>query len=163
MSAEAAPIERRAARVLLIDDQDRVLLFEGFDPEVPDVRFWFTAGGEMEPGESLEEAARRELREETGCTTAELGPAVWTRPTEFSFNGQAYASDETFFLVRVPSHDVDTSGFVEIERQSIVGHRWWTVAELVATDDVVYPARFGELLTALLSHGAPTTPVALDG
>jgi 8-oxo-dGTP pyrophosphatase MutT (NUDIX family) len=163
MSAEAVPIERRAARVLLIDDQDRVLLFEGFDPEVPDVRFWFTAGGGVEPGESLEQAARRELREETGCTTAELGPAVWTRATEFSFNGQAYSSDETFFLARVPSHDVDTSGFVEIERQSIVRHRWWTPAELAATDELVYPARLGELLTHLLRHGAPATPVALDG
>ena len=58
MSAEAVPIERRAARVLLIDDQDRVLLFEGFDPEVPDVRFWFTAGGGVEPGESLARRSR---------------------------------------------------------------------------------------------------------
>ena len=141
MSAQAAPIERRAARVLLMDDRDRVLLFEGFDPQVPDERFWFTAGGGVEPGESLEQAARRELREETGCTSAELGPAVWTRATEFSFNGQAYVSDETFFLARVASHDVDTSGFVEVERQSIVRHRWWTPAELAATADLVYPAR----------------------
>lgn len=91
MTAQAAPIERCAARVLLVDDQDRVLLSEGVDPHVPHLPFWFTRGGGVEVGESLEDAARRELREETGCE-ALLGPAVWTRAGTFSFLGTTYRS-----------------------------------------------------------------------
>src|SRR6266542_2421215 len=38
-------IMRRAARVLLVDAADRVLLLRGFDPETPDLRYWFTLVG----------------------------------------------------------------------------------------------------------------------
>ena len=49
---------RQAARVVLLDDRDRVLLFRGFDPADPDRgSWWFTPGGGINPGESLEAAA----------------------------------------------------------------------------------------------------------
>jgi hypothetical protein len=34
------PVERPSARVLLLDETDRVLLFRGFDPHRPHERFW---------------------------------------------------------------------------------------------------------------------------
>jgi 8-oxo-dGTP pyrophosphatase MutT (NUDIX family) len=154
-----APSERQAARVLLLDDQDRILLFGGADPHVPDVRFWFTPGGGVDPGESLEAAAMRELWEETGCSDVQLSAAVWTRTALFSFEGESILSRETFFLARVPQWEVDTRGFTDLERRSVDAHRWWSLAELLDTAETIYPTALPVLLRDLLTGGLPTQPV----
>ena len=158
-SEPGAPPRRHAARVLLLDDAHRVLLFEGIDPWLPDVRFWFTPGGGVEDGESLEEAAARELREETGLSGGELGPLVWTRHGSFVFEGEPVEQHESFFLARVPAAEVDSSGHTELEQRAVLGHRWWTPAELAATDATVYPTGLPRHLAELLRAGPPAEPV----
>ena len=86
MAIEPGPILRPSARVLLIDDQDRVLLLRA---NVGEGDVWITPGGALEPGETAEDAARRELREETGIESAELSPCVWTRTHRFVWAGMA--------------------------------------------------------------------------
>jgi len=157
----AEPVVRQAARVLLLDDSDRLLLFAGADPHVPDVRFWFTPGGGVDPGETLEEAARRELLEETGCSGVALSPPVWLRSTEFWFDGEHYRARETYVVARVPSWEVDTSGFTDLERRSVDEHRWWTLDELLATSETVYPPDLPVLLRDLLETGLPAEPVEI--
>jgi 8-oxo-dGTP pyrophosphatase MutT (NUDIX family) len=149
-------IPRRAARVLLVDDADRVLLFRGFDPARPTHRYWFTVGGGLEPDEPSAEGGARELAEETGLrrSAAELGPPVWREVTEFPFDGVLYRQEQDFFLVRVPSWDVVTDGFDEIERNSIDGHRWWTVGELESTAECFYPTDLAGLLRRVLPERA---------
>jgi 8-oxo-dGTP pyrophosphatase MutT (NUDIX family) len=157
-----ALVQRLAARVLLLDGADRVLLFQGFDPHRPEAgMWWITPGGGVDDGESLEAAALRELTEETGISDAALGPCVWTRTAAFEFEGDRYLQREWFFIGRTNTKDVDSAGFTAIERRSVTGHRWWTVAELLATDDVIYPSRFGELVQRLLTEGPPAEPVEI--
>ncbi|MCU1693532.1 MAG: hydrolase [Frankiales bacterium] len=139
----SAPVDRQAARVLLLDAQDRVLLFLGLDPEEPERgRWWITPGGGLDPGESAAQGAARELAEETGLVVdpVSLGAPVHARTAEFVFAGQAYRQVEDFFLVRVDAHDVDTAGFTALEVAAVLEHRWWSAQELRATDEVVYPA-----------------------
>ncbi|MEM9502077.1 MAG: NUDIX domain-containing protein, partial [Pseudomonadota bacterium] len=71
---------RRAARIIVLDPDNRALMFR-FDVSGRPP-FWVTAGGECEPGESFEEAARRELFEETGVT-ADPGPQIAQTTPEF--------------------------------------------------------------------------------
>ncbi|WP_326560417.1 NUDIX hydrolase [Micromonospora sp. NBC_01796] len=146
---------RRAARVLLLDGADRVLLFRGWDPARPDHRYWFTPGGGLDPGESPADGAVRELAEETGLRLSvdQVGEPVWQEVTEFPFGGRWYRQEQEFFLVRVPAElafEVDTAGFDQIERDSIDEHRWWSVAELEATADRFYPTELPALLGRLL-------------
>jgi 8-oxo-dGTP pyrophosphatase MutT (NUDIX family) len=144
---------RRAARVLLVDDADRVLLFEGWDPARPEHRYWLTPGGGLDPGESAAAGAVRELAEETGLRLdpAEVGAPVWREVTEFPFDGTWYRQEQEFFLVRVPTWEVDTSGFNETERASMGEHRWWSVPELRATTARVYPDDLPGLLERMLA------------
>jgi 8-oxo-dGTP pyrophosphatase MutT (NUDIX family) len=153
-------ISRRAARVLLVDGAGRVLMFHGFDPARPADGYWFTVGGGLEPGEPSAEAAARELAEETGLwlPAEQLGEPVWREVTEYPFDGRWYRQEQEFFLVRVPGWEVVTDGFDAAERDSIDGHRWWTIEELESTGDRFYPVDLPGLLRRLLRDGPPADP-----
>jgi 8-oxo-dGTP pyrophosphatase MutT (NUDIX family) len=141
-------VPRRAARVLLVDEAGRILLFRGVDPGRPGEPYWITVGGGLDEGETPAEAARRELREEAGLDVpvAALGAPVHTEVTEFPFDNVWYRQEQEFFLVRSSGVVVDTSGFDEIERATIIEHRWWPVAELASATEPVYPDGLADLL-----------------
>ncbi len=146
---------RRAGRVLVIDGAGRVLLLHGYDPARRDEPYWFTVGGGARPGESLAEAAARELREETGITAApaELGEPVWHEVAEFSFDGRRFRQEQDFFVLRVGSPEVAAAGMTDEEAAVVDGHRWWTLAELESAAEPFYPASLPALLRGLASAG----------
>ena len=79
---EETAVPRLAARVVLIDPAGRTLLFRGRDPGRPEAgTWWFPPGGEIEDGETPAEAARREVREETGVLLEDVGEPVRLRET----------------------------------------------------------------------------------
>lgn len=149
MTGSSAPTEYQAARVVLLDDDDRVLLLEAVDPAAPEVRFWLTPGGGIEPGETAEQAARRELREETGCPSAVFGPQVWSDVAEFDFLGERVRQHQRYFAARVPSWEIRDTTREAVEQASILGYRWWTRDELHATDQEFYPRELPDLLSRL--------------
>ncbi|GAA2751415.1 NUDIX domain-containing protein [Kitasatospora cinereorecta] len=152
---------RRAVRILLLDERDRLLLLHGLDPAVPGVSWWITPGGGLEPGEGVQDAARRELAEETGLTGVELGPLVAYGTTSFSFRGQEFEQEQWFHLARTGRTEVELAKDGVDEHALLTGARWWTVDELRTTADTVYPAGLAGLIERLLSEGPPVPPVTL--
>ena len=146
--------QRRAARVLLVDAQERVLLLRGRDPLDPTAgQWWFTPGGGLDEGERPLDAARRELAEETGLHLPEsaFGPVVHERVAEFRFAGVDVRQAEVYYLARVDRHDVVTGGWTDLEAASLLGSRWWPRAELARTTETVHPADLVAVLDRALA------------
>ncbi|MBL1108136.1 NUDIX domain-containing protein [Streptomyces sp. 5-8] len=153
---------RKVARVVLLDPDDRILLLHGHEPDDPADDWWFTPGGGLEGSETREEAALRELAEETGITDVELGPVLWRRRCSFPFAGRRWDQDEWYYLARTHQTATAATGLTELERRSVAGARWWTCRELTRAHETVYPTRLAELLRTLLVEGPPAGPVTLD-
>lgn len=135
---------RPAARILLVDSQNRVLLFR-FTP-ADRLPFWVTPGGALDPGETYAQAARRELREEVGLDQ-DCGPEVARRLVDFvTLEGTEVTADERYFRVDVDACNVDPAGHTPLERQVMLGWRWFTEADLAVHEEPIYPVDLADLL-----------------
>lgn len=140
--------DRVAIRVLLLDPASRVLLFEGRDlSDASDTaRWWFTAGGGMEQGETLVEAAEREVREETGHTGLEIVGPFHRREFDFMNHGDPQHQIEHFFAARTGDIEVSVEGWTDLERRAVTSSRWWTAAELESGSVSFFPVNLVELM-----------------
>jgi 8-oxo-dGTP pyrophosphatase MutT (NUDIX family) len=152
MTRDGGHIDRRAARVLLLDPAGRVLMLRGWDPARPEHTYWFTVGGGLEPGESLHDAAVREAFEETGLRldAADLVGPVRTDTVSFPFDGQWFSQEQAFFVARTPDTLVDLSRLNEAEQACIDEARWWSLDALSGTEERFYPPDLPDLLRAVL-------------
>lgn len=75
--------------------------------------------------------------------------------------GRPHFSADSFFFLRVPNADVDTSGQEAQELAHLAGYRWWTLVELRAPTVPAFPPGLGGLVSALLRDGPPPRPARL--
>ncbi len=157
------PIVRPTARVILLDPNDRVLLFRVYDERLPAPRpFWITPGGGLEAGEDYVTCIHREIIEETGIPSVELGPCVWLRTHAWPWvDGRWFQSIEHYFLARTPHTNVVRDGHTAEERQFLGQHRWFSLAELRTHHEPLVPAAFPTLLEPLLQGLIPPGPITV--
>jgi 8-oxo-dGTP pyrophosphatase MutT (NUDIX family) len=124
---------RNTARVLPVDREGRVLLQLGRELHRRSDRFWLTIGGGAERGETLAEAAAREMREETGIEVdpAELGEPVGATVLDYRlFALLPVTQYQTYFAVAVDDAEVSFAHQSVIERLTIERQEWLTPDEL---------------------------------
>jgi 8-oxo-dGTP pyrophosphatase MutT (NUDIX family) len=152
-------VVRRAARALVLDPGDRILLVLFRSPETGE-EWWATPGGGLEPGEAPEVGLRRELAEETGLDDFQSGPIVWERRHSFRWAGQSVDQSETYVVVRVPAFDPTPQLTPEeLVQEGVHDVRWWTLDELATSGANFAPRRIVHFLRELLEEGPPTSPI----
>jgi 8-oxo-dGTP pyrophosphatase MutT (NUDIX family) len=148
---KAPTMDRPVARVLLFDQLGRLLLL--YDPDPARGAYWYPPGGGIDPGESPEDAARRELVEEVGLDVVDLGPVVLRRRAEFSHNGQRLDQDEWHFLGRVESPVVGPGRAGDTEAAAVAAHRWWSLSDLRTSTERFFPDGLVDIVERLEAAG----------
>lgn len=147
--------QRTGVRAVVLDPADRLLLVRFSDAMGS---WWATPGGGVDPGESDAEALARELGEEVGLHSFELGPLLWTREhwhvDPRRFGGQL----ERHYLVRSEAFEIaPTFSEAELAAEGVHEARWFTLDEV---DTVLTgPRRLPELVRDVLEHGPPAQPL----
>ena len=165
MPRAMAPVFRPSARCLVLDRDGRILLFRSNTDATDDAasRAWFTPGGGLRHGETQAQAASRELAEETGLRLQprELGSVVAVSAGLWRAGQRQMFGADSFFLVRAVGLSVSSDGREEQERQALATHRWWSLSDLDATTEQVFPVGLASVLRQILTGGLPDRPVRL--
>jgi len=121
---------RRAGRVIVLDPEDRVLLFR-YDDELPNGRHWCTPG----------------------WTDVPLGDEVHERTLTMKYADEIVRQHERFFLGRV---ELAQRGLGEVTAMhtsdGIAAWHWWTLAEMDTTTEVIWPPGLADLIRGLLGQ-----------
>jgi double-stranded uracil-DNA glycosylase len=147
-----APVERQAVRGVVVDAKHRVLLVR-FEHPVSGDSWWATTGGGVDPGESDEQALRRELHEEAGLSLDEPGPVVHRREHTFPWDRRIIRQHERFYVIRVEAHEAAPT--IDLRPEGVTELRWWTFAELERTNETVVPPELAQIVRDAVTEDRP--------
>lgn len=133
---------RPSSRLIILSPENNVLLFNFShkNDALSGMSYWATPGGGLELNKSFEQAALRELQEETGLKRDSAGAAAASRTFPMQLpDGETVLAEERFFIIHAEKTDIDCSGWSENEKSVIQNHYWWSLEELRDTNQTIFP------------------------
>ena len=158
---------RPTVRLLVLDEQQRILLFHIHDHRPVHEAFpgmtvyWNTPGGGVEANETYEKAAHRELWEETGIKNVTLGPCVWLYERIILGDKGRIQLQERYFLVSIPTTSVSMLNMLPHEHETHQAYHWWTRQELLASSEQFQPSSLPQHVQSLFEGILPPEPIQI--
>jgi ADP-ribose pyrophosphatase YjhB (NUDIX family) len=141
--SQREPVYRPTARVMPVSAAGEVLLLLDQDPGEPGTTRWGSIGGALDPGETLSDAAVREMFEETGIriAVADLVGPFHQDQREFVYDGIRYLGESQFLAVVLDPAQATVSfeNLEPAEVGNVFEARWWTPEDLARDGRLIVP------------------------
>ena len=154
-------VRLRVSALCIMDAQVLLVEHKSFAPEDPalPVSYWILPGGVVERGETLDEAVKREMMEETGLKCS-VGPLLFVKELLYPFpgvieQGSIHHSVSLGFCCSVTGGEMINGKDPEYpdDQQVILRVSWIPLAELDAHD--LYPPFLADYILAQPAVGLP--------
>jgi 8-oxo-dGTP pyrophosphatase MutT (NUDIX family) len=133
-----------------MDSEGAALLFFTAAPDSSRWARWITPGGGVDPGESHEQAAIRELFEETGLVVDDVGQPVWSLDFDVAWDDADHDRGHAeYYVVRCERFEPVSTNWTDDEHIDVTAHGWFTAAELLATGQPFEPYDLPRLLRSV--------------
>ena len=161
---------RNAVKVVLLNEADELLLMCIDDPSITSIgaeyrgRFWTLIGGEIEPSETIWDAAEREVFEETGLTrdVIEFGPHVWFGELDLILYGMPTHIRQEFVVARTRRRNVSLANLTDAEKKVVKQVAWFSLDRIIKSSDVIHPVRLPEYLPDVIAGKYPENPFEIN-
>jgi 8-oxo-dGTP pyrophosphatase MutT (NUDIX family) len=142
---------RKNARAILLNDFGEILLIQHTDttpanPNNPEqLVYWVPPSGGVEEGDTYEQAAVRELNEETGISVKTVERCILERESDLLRFGELIRHREKFFLARISGRPTPVIDFANTG-ENISNARWWPLAEIGVSTETFFPEGLHQLM-----------------
>ena len=92
----------------------------------------------------------------------EMGPVIWTQHVQFTFGGYFFDSHERIHVAWCDGGEYRPRHLEALEAAAFTGARWWTLEDLLASDEPVLPALLREHLAPIVAGDLPVEPIDIS-